>query len=61
MTLRDALSITIPAVALVALLAVPGEPRWTRRPWFIDGSPRRGPVAALFAAFLIIAIARMLL
>jgi hypothetical protein len=57
MTLRDALSIAIPAVALVVLVAAPGELRWTRRPWFIKGPPRRRSFAALFAALLVIAVA----
>jgi hypothetical protein len=61
MTLRDALSIAIPGVALVALFVVPGELRWTRRPWFIDGRAlsRRWPIA-IFGAFLVLAIAHAL-
>jgi len=58
-TLRDAISIAIPVIALVIILAVPGEPRWVRRPWFIKGPPRRGPMAAFFAAFLILEIVRV--
>jgi hypothetical protein len=60
MTLRDALSIAIPAVGLVVALAVPGEPRWIGRPWFIKGPPRRGMWAAFFAAFLVIEVAHTL-
>lgn len=58
MTVRDALSIAIPAVALVALFAAPGGPSPTRRPWFVDALPHRGPIAACFAALLVFAIAR---
>jgi hypothetical protein len=61
MTLRDALSIAIPAVVLVALLVVPGELHWTRRPWFISDRVGRGPIAAWFGAILVLAIARALL
>jgi hypothetical protein len=60
MTLRDSLSIAIPAVALCALYAAPGEPRWTARPWFWTARPRRGPIAACFAVLLVVAIARVL-
>jgi hypothetical protein len=60
MSFRDALSIVIPAVALAALLAIPGEPHWGRRPWFVKGPPRRGLFAAFFAALLVIAVARTL-
>jgi len=61
MTLRDALSIAIPAIALIGIIfAAPGEMRWSRRPWFIKGPPRRGPMAAFFAVFLVAAVARVL-
>lgn len=56
MTLRDALSIAIPALALFAVLAVPGELRWAHRPSFITGLPRRTPIAIFFAALLGVAI-----
>lgn len=60
-TLRDAISIAIPVIALVIILAIPGEPRWVSRPWFIKGPPRRGPLAAFFTAFLLLEIARVVL
>ena len=56
MTLRNAISIAIPAVALLIVLAAPGQARWARRPWLIKQEPRRAAVAAVFTALLIIAI-----
>jgi hypothetical protein len=50
--------IAILAIALVAVIAVPGEPRWLRRPGFIRGSPRRAPIAAFIAVLLVATIAR---
>lgn len=55
MTVRDALSIAIPALALLIALTAPGEPRWTRRPSVITGQPRRRALATAFAVLLITA------
>lgn len=60
MTFNDAITIAVPAIALIIVLAVPGEPRWLARPWFIKGPPRRGPIAAFITVLLIAAIARTL-
>lgn len=60
MTTRDALSIAIPALALLAVLWLPGQPRWLGKPLFAKGPPHRTPIAALFALMLIIATARAL-
>lgn len=60
MTFTDAISIAIPAIALIALIAVPGTPRWLRRPWFVDDQPRRTPIAAFVALLLIAAVVRVL-
>jgi hypothetical protein len=39
-------------------VVVPGELRWTRRPWFVrDGPSRRGPIAVFFAVIVVLAIA----
>ncbi len=57
MSLRDALTIAIPALALFAVLAIPGEPRPTRRPWLTTHPHRRTQLAIAFSALLIIAIA----
>ena len=48
MTVRDALSVAIPAVALVALFAAPGEPSPTRRPgsWTLCPVAGRSPPAS---------------
>jgi hypothetical protein len=59
-TLRDALQIAIPAVLLVIVVPAPGEPRWVRRPWFINGPPRRGVPEAVCAIFLLLTILRVL-
>lgn len=60
MSTGDALSIAIPALALLVTLWLPGEPRWLGKPWFVNGAPRRAPFAAFFAILLIVAIARSL-
>jgi hypothetical protein len=52
--------IAIPAAALIIVVAAPGEQRWLRRPWFINGPPRRGVVEAFFAILLVAAILRAL-
>ena len=59
-TLRDTLMIAIPAVALIIVVAAPGEQRWLRRPWFINGPPRRRVLEAFFAILLLVAIFRAL-
>jgi hypothetical protein len=56
MSLRTALSIAIPAVGLLAVLAVPGELRSTRRPWLAKGQSRRLYVAVGFACLLVLAV-----
>jgi hypothetical protein len=56
MTTRDALSIALPAIALAFVLFLPGTPRWGRRPWFVTGPPRRGPLAAFCAVLLLFAV-----
>lgn len=56
MTTRDVLSIVVPVVALAAVLFLPGELRWSRRPWFVAGAPGRGLLAAFCGALLIVAI-----
>jgi hypothetical protein len=55
---RDAVEIAIPALVLFALVAVPGEPRWMRKPWFIkDGVVlRRRYIAVPFVVLLVVAI-----
>jgi hypothetical protein len=60
MTLTDAISIAIPAIALIAVIAIPGTPRWLARPSFADGQPRRTPIAVFLAILLIAAIVRAL-
>jgi hypothetical protein len=55
MPLRDVLSIAIPAVGLL-VLAQPGRPRWSRRPWFVSGPPRRWWFGLFFGALLVGAI-----
>ena len=57
MSLRDALTIAIPGLALLAVLVIPGEPRLTRRPWLTARRPRRTQLAIAFAALLIVAVA----
>jgi hypothetical protein len=58
MTLSDLLGIATLAIALIVVIAIPGEPRWLARPWFIKGPPRRAPIAVFLAALLIAATAR---
>jgi hypothetical protein len=55
MTADDVLSIVIPAVAL-GVLAVPGQPRWTRRPLFVRRLPPRRMLALFFAAMAAVAV-----
>lgn len=57
MSLRDALTIAIPGLALFAVLAIPGDPRPTRRPWPTTRPPRRTQLAIAIGALLIIATA----
>ena len=59
-TFNDSVSIAVPAIALIVIFAVPGEPRWALRPSFIKGAPSRAPMAAFFAVFLAVAIVRAL-
>jgi hypothetical protein len=54
--MATALSIAIPLVALVVLAL--GEARWSRRPWFLGGGPRRGLLAVILVAFLAVAVVR---
>jgi hypothetical protein len=54
------LGIATLAIALVAVIAIPGAPRWLRRPWFINGPPRRAQIAAFIAVLLVAAIAHVL-
>ena len=60
MDLRDALSIAIPALAIVAVLAIPGKPRMTRRPVGIAGPPNRLYIAGLFGLILAVAIVHVI-
>jgi hypothetical protein len=57
MSSRDALTIAIPGLALLAVLTIPSEPRPTRRPWPTARPPRRTQLAIAFSALPIIAIA----
>jgi amino acid transporter len=61
MTLSDLLGIAMPAIVLIVVIAVRGEPRWLRRPWLIKDTPRRAPIAAFFAVLLLAAIAHAIL
>ena len=61
MTSNDGIGIAILAIALITVIAVPGQPRWQARPWFIKGPPRRAPLAAFIAVLLVAAIAHALL
>lgn len=58
MSLSDALGLAIPVVLLLSL-AIPGEPRWIRRPWLVTGPPRRATWAALYVVLLIAGIVRI--
>jgi len=51
-SLRDALSIAIPAVGLL-LVALPGRPRWLLRPWFAAVPPRRWWLGLFLGALLL--------
>jgi hypothetical protein len=52
MDLRNALSIAIPALAVVAVLTIPGKRRITRRPPRVDEPPARRYVAGVFGLLL---------
>jgi hypothetical protein len=56
--MSDGLGIAILALALVAVLVAPGEPRWLARPWLIKDPPRRAWLAAFVAFLLVAAIIR---
>jgi hypothetical protein len=56
MDLRTALSVAIPAVALLVVVASPGKARWLRRPWFIRSEPSRFAAALFFSMILGIAV-----
>lgn len=56
MSLRDALTIAIPGLALLAVLTIPNEPHPTRRPSLTARPPRRTQLAIAFGALLIVAI-----
>jgi hypothetical protein len=56
MDLGNALSIAIPALAVVAVLTIPGKLRMTRRPPGPEGPPDRRYAAGLFALLLAVAI-----
>jgi hypothetical protein len=49
MSLHDALNIAIPALGLVAVLAIPSDPRLTRRPPLVAREPQRRYLVAFFA------------
>jgi hypothetical protein len=59
MTAAEVLSVVIPAVALL-VLAIPGEPRWTRRPWFVNRPPSRRILALFCAVVLAVAVVHAL-
>jgi hypothetical protein len=52
MNWSNALAIAVPALALFAIVAVPGELRWLGRPWFMKGHPRRRYLATFAAVIL---------
>jgi hypothetical protein len=58
MSLTTALSIAVPAVALLVVVAARGELRWIRRPWFVKGEPRRLMLGVLFGLLLAVALVR---
>jgi hypothetical protein len=59
MTAADAISTVIPAVGLL-VLALPGEPIWTRRPWFTNHAPDRRMLALILGVLLIVALVHVL-
>jgi hypothetical protein len=61
MTIRTTFSIAIPAVALLLIVLVLGQPRWLGKPWLVIGPPMRALLAVLFGLLLIVAIARALI
>ena len=48
MTMRTTFSIAIPAVALLLIVLVLGQPRWLGTPWLVIGPPMRALLAVLF-------------
>jgi hypothetical protein len=44
------------SILLLALLFYPGELTWRLRPWFIEGSPKRGYCVAFVALILASAV-----
>jgi hypothetical protein len=46
-----------PAIGLLAMLVLPGELRWARKPPFVTGPPSRVYFAAGFAALLVLGLA----
>jgi hypothetical protein len=58
MTVTDLLGMTTLAIELIAVIAVPGEPRWLARPWLFKGPPRRATIAAFPAVLVLAAIVR---
>jgi hypothetical protein len=49
----NVIGIVGPAIGLLAMLALPGELRWARKPPFVTGPPRRTYFAVGFAALLL--------
>jgi hypothetical protein len=56
MSVLAVIGIVGPAVGLLAMLALPGELRWARKPPFVTGPPRRVYFAAGFAALLLVGV-----
>jgi hypothetical protein len=61
MTPSRLFGIAILAIALVAVIAVPGEPRWLRRRGSSKPHPAEPPFAAFMAVLLVAAIGHALL
>ena len=57
MSALTVIGIVGPAIGLLAMLALPGELRWARKPPFVGGPPRRVYFAAGFAALLVLGVA----
>lgn len=60
MSALQVIGIVGPAIGLLAMVALPGELRWARKPPFVTGPPRRGYFAAGFALLLLFSLVSVL-